>query len=137
MPSVFSGGVGMIVDVSVDTLSAATGDRFYALVGITTDNATAANRQLTPPFGAKYSRLQLVVSANTLDTDATWAFNVNGSDTALILTIPAGVSALFADNTNQVTTAYTDALAYFMDIGSGVGAVTIRGLAVAYQSLST
>jgi len=138
----FGGGgaslqAGCYITMSGDTILASTTARFYAVGGTTSDNGTETNRAITPSFGSTYSRMQIVLTANTLDVDADWTFRIGLASSIITLTLPFGVTGLFTDNVNEATAVYTDPIAYFIEFGSGVGSVLLRGLSIAYRGITT
>jgi len=85
------------------------------------------------PCAGTFSSLQVYVTTNGRGTDSHVYLNVNGSDTALDITIGAGATGLFEDTTNSATIAQDDEVGYKVAPGSGAGTLTIRRFNVRFQ----
>lgn len=67
--------------------------RFYALNSYRAFGAEAVQQTASPPCTMQEMKVQ--VQTNTLNADATFTFRLNGADTALTLTVPAGATGIF------------------------------------------
>lgn len=107
----------------------------YAACGDSTlnlANATEADVQITCRVAGTASLLSVYVGANTRSDSTTVTFRKNNADTALTLTIGAGVTGLVQDNTHSVSLADGDTYCIKVVTGGGTGALTIVSAPIKY-----
>ena len=91
--------------------------------------STETNMQVALGVVTKLSHFEVNVYDNTLNGDSTAALRVNGADTGLVVTIPAGVSGRFLV-AGEVAVDADDLVNFRMSTGGSSGSVGINYLAV-------
>jgi hypothetical protein len=116
-----------------DSPSLASGQTAYAHMGggapsMFTIAGGQAQRQAKLHVAGKIQHLGVMVSANTITTSPTTVtLQVNGSDTAAVISIPAGATGWRADTTNQVAIAAGDKVNLKVVTPATSGSITFAG----------
>jgi len=91
-------------------------------------NASAASTQARSRDSYTWSRLSVVVTANTLTSSAGVAGYVNGAGGNQSVSISGGATGTFEDTTHSDSIADGDLLNYRVTTGPGTGSVTIQSV---------
>jgi hypothetical protein len=117
------------VSTSAAYVSSSTSVSYWALCGITNSGmqTTDSDNETRMPLACPgvLSHLQVYVPTNARTSDVTVTLRVNGSDTAVTLTIPAGQTGLFEDTSHSAAVANMDRCGYKVDPGAGTGSITL------------
>lgn len=107
---------------SVISASYSAATTSYCTIGYTRENqaeVTQANTQITYRAAGNFSNLQIVSNSNSLSGTCVLTLQVNGSDTALTISIPAASTGLFANTSNVVSVNSGDNANYKVVTGAG------------------
>lgn len=91
------------------------------------NNTTEATRQAVVTTAATFSQLRVRASTNTLAVDCVLTVRKNGTDTGMILTIPAGTTGEFQNDIDSVSFTAGDLVSLKMvtAVSSGSAALTM------------
>lgn len=122
----------MVAALYVATPSAAinfSDSKYVPLAGFgQVANASAASTQARSRDSYTWSRLSVVVTANTLTSNAGVAGYVNGAGGNQSVSISGGATGTFEDTTHSDSIADGDLLNYRVTTGAGTGSVTIQSV---------
>jgi len=107
----FAKQVSILGNLTQDTIAASTTSYFPVLGGAARDNTTESQTQIPMVFAGVIDKLYIrTYSAQNAGGSLVFTLRVNGVDTALTVTVPAGTASLtsVADTTNAVTVAAGD-----------------------------
>lgn len=111
--SAMGGGSGtsysLISGQSPSQLSSTSATHWFCTSSSPSASTQSDNQSVVPTAGT-VSHLNVYISANTSTTNTTVTLNKNSSNTALVATIPAGMTGTFSDTTHSVTFAAGDLL---------------------------
>lgn len=125
--------IGTFLATGTRTRTASTSFTGYVPFGsmAIAGSTTLSTRQLFCYFRGKLSKLNTLISANTYTGDATLNFRINGTaagnNGTQLVTILAGVTGLFSDNTNEDVISFGDTLVVGI-IGGTANSITIRNI---------
>jgi len=107
------------------------GDRFLALVSLSSDTSLEINRQTPFVKAVKLKNMGIFISSNTsIGIGATFTLRINGVDGNQTITIASGATGFFQDTVNEDDIAVGDLVAYRFDKDAAAGSIIVVGTGI-------
>jgi hypothetical protein len=99
-------------------------------------NTTEANAQSEARITGTAYRVYVRLSSNTRNGDSTFAFRLNGADSALTVSVPASTSGTFENTTDTVAIAIGDLINWRAAAGGTSGTLAIQHVVLEYETVT-
>lgn len=119
------------------TLSTNSSTLFFACAGGLRQVGTENDAKLRIPKAGKLKKLRLHVETNSRITNSSVTLVKNGANSALSVSIPAGVTGWIDAPAFQIPVTTDDEINYRFQTGTGGGTITIRNVFMVYEADDT